>query len=79
MASQPIFPGERYITMCPGGGGYGNPLDREMAKVRRDVEDGIVTVQRAHDVYGVVLDPATLEVDQPATKKRRAELRAKQQ
>lgn len=75
---QPVFPGDRCITKCSGGGGWGNPLDRDVHKVRDDVLDGYVSLDRAHDVYGVVLDPDTLEVRKKETQQRRNELRARQ-
>jgi N-methylhydantoinase B len=46
---------ERVILSLPGGGGYGDPLERDPDLVARDVEDGLVSVERARDVYGVVL------------------------
>lgn len=75
MANAPIFPGERWITMCPGGGGYGDPLVRDVAKVHWDVVEGNITLQRARNVYGVVLHPETLEIDHVATENLRTELR----
>jgi N-methylhydantoinase B len=58
-----------------GGGGFGDPLTRDPDRVRRDVEAGYVSPERARDGYGVVLT-ATSEVDQAATRARRAELAA---
>ena len=54
-----------------GGGGYGNPLERDPEAVERDVVNGYVSVDRARDDYGVVIDPDTLKVDLEATRKRR--------
>lgn len=54
------------------GGGYGDPLEREPERVQRDVRRGYVTLERAHEEYGVVLDPHTLEVDAEATARLRA-------
>ncbi len=42
------------IFFSPGGGGYGDPLDRAPERVRRDVENGWVSVERARESYGVV-------------------------
>ncbi len=55
-----------------GGGGYGNPRLRSLEAVRRDVIDGLVSVEKARSDYGVVLDPATLEIDTGATDALRA-------
>ncbi|MBI5439860.1 MAG: hydantoinase B/oxoprolinase family protein [Deltaproteobacteria bacterium] len=74
---QPVFPGDRCLTRCAGGGGWGNPLDRAIEKVQEDAIDGYVSVERARQVYGVVLNPTTLEVQLEATRKLREELRAR--
>ncbi|MEE2840530.1 MAG: hydantoinase B/oxoprolinase family protein, partial [Acidobacteriota bacterium] len=60
-----------------GGGGVGNPLEREVGKVREDVEEGVLSLQTAREIYGVVLDATTYEVDPEATDKTRSELRHK--
>jgi N-methylhydantoinase B len=57
-----------------GGGGYGDPIDREPEAVARDVALGLVTEAPARDIYGVVLDGASLDAD--ATRRRRLEIRA---
>lgn len=64
-----------------GGGGWGSPLDRAPELVLRDVENELVSVDRAKDVYGVVLrlvdaDLNTYEVDEEATAELRRELAA---
>ena len=60
--------GDRLATVTPGGGGWGDPLDRDVEQVRRDVLEGLVSVERAREVYGVVLDAETLELDRDATR-----------
>ncbi len=77
MTNAPIFPGERYCIKGPGGGGLGHPLNRDIKKVQNDVIDGLVSIQRAREVYGVVLDPKTLEIQYEASRKLRDEMRAK--
>jgi N-methylhydantoinase B len=52
---QRIPGGEQVVLSLPGGGGYGDPLEREPDLVARDVEDGLISVERAHRIYGVVL------------------------
>lgn len=65
-----------------GGGGYGSPLDREPWRVRDDVRGRLVSRRAAEDIYGVVFGPALDgldgldEVDEEATARRRADLRA---
>ncbi|WP_118135468.1 hydantoinase B/oxoprolinase family protein [Oceanicella sp. SM1341] len=51
----------------PGGGGFGDPFDREPARVLRDVLGGMVSAAAALEDYGVVLDPQAGTVDEPAT------------
>ena len=55
-----------------GGGGYGSPLERPIETVRNDVRQGYVSVEAARELYGVVIDPETFEVDQAATARLRA-------
>ncbi|MGD8389386.1 MAG: hydantoinase B/oxoprolinase family protein [Desulfobacteraceae bacterium] len=66
-----LQPGDVVVMDAAGGGGYGNPLERDPQQVAQDVLDGYVTVERAREDYGVVLDPATLNVDEEATQKLR--------
>jgi N-methylhydantoinase B len=39
----------------PGGGGLGDPRERDPELVRQDVLDGLVSVEQARDAYGVAL------------------------
>jgi N-methylhydantoinase B len=58
-----------------GGGGWGDPLEREPERVRQDVARGFVTGRGAFEDYGVVLEAATLDIDKTATddeRRRRA-------
>ncbi|WP_395678078.1 hydantoinase B/oxoprolinase family protein [Inquilinus sp.] len=62
-----------------GGGGYGDPLDRDTRRVLNDVLERYETADRARDIYGVVFSgsgPDALRVDEAATDRRRSELRA---
>ncbi len=58
-----------------GGGGYGDPIDRDPEAVLRDVLDGLVSEPAAGDVYGVVLDIAARQVLADRTAVRRLEIR----
>ena len=58
-----------------GGGGWGDPLEREPERVLDDVLDGFVSVGAAQDSYGVVIDPDTLVIDPRATASKRQELK----
>ena len=63
------------VMRSAGGGGYGDPLTREPASVRRDVMEGFVSRASAADVYGVVLDEDDV-VDAAATEAARKGLAA---
>ena len=70
---------ERVILSLPGGGGYGDPLEREPDLVARDVRDGLVSVERARDRYGVVLvEGERCVADHEATARRRGEAKEPQ-
>jgi N-methylhydantoinase B len=58
--------GERFACVGPAGGGYGDPLRRDPARVREDVADGFVSVEAAKNDYGVVLTGPGV-VDEAAT------------
>jgi N-methylhydantoinase B len=84
-ASNPVWhtaPGATFRYQTNGGGGWGDPLERDPDKVRVDVRDEYVSVEGAYRQYGVVVvgdpanDPEGLTVDADATDRRRAELRA---
>lgn len=58
-----------------GGGGYGDPLDREPERVAQDVARGWVTSDAARALYGVVLEAGTVSVDASATEAEREAIR----
>lgn len=76
----PLERGEWIMGLDNGGGGYGDPLEREPGRVLYDVLERLETQDRARDVYGVVFsgraEDDSLAVDLAATQRRRAELRA---
>jgi N-methylhydantoinase A/oxoprolinase/acetone carboxylase beta subunit/N-methylhydantoinase B/oxoprolinase/acetone carboxylase alpha subunit len=51
-----LQPGDAFHHRQPGGGGYGDPFEREPEAVALDVLDGKVSVQAARELYGVVVD-----------------------
>jgi N-methylhydantoinase B len=69
---QQVPGGDRLIMEMPGGGGFGNPFERDAERVREDVLNELVSREAAERDYGVVLrvDGA---VDQQATRRRRKE------
>jgi N-methylhydantoinase B len=75
--NQTIHTGDAYYLRSGGGGGYGSPLDRDLAALAHDVRCGYVTQQSAEENYGAVFKDDTLEIDAEATAKKRADMRAK--
>jgi N-methylhydantoinase B len=68
-----IQPGERAANINPGGGGFGNPFERDVARVVEDVKNGLVSIEGARRDYGVVItDREALVVDDAATTAARA-------
>ncbi|RLB03257.1 MAG: hydantoinase B/oxoprolinase family protein [Deltaproteobacteria bacterium] len=64
-------PGDVMAFHSAGGGGYGDPFERDPEMVRRDVIYGYVSPERAREDYGVVIDPKTYEIDYEATERLR--------
>ena len=69
-------PGDVIVIDVAGGGGFGDPLDRDPEMVQEDVVQGYVSLEKAREDYGVVIDPATLKADLAATDELRRSLRA---
>jgi N-methylhydantoinase B len=55
------------IVRTPGGGGWGNPLDREIEKILLDVKEGYTSIEKAKSEYGVVINQTDLTIDMNAT------------
>ncbi len=77
----PILAGEKVERYFPGGGGWGDPLDRDPDKVKDDVLDEFVSREAAEREYGVVVKGAiedySIQVDYPATESLRRRLRGR--
>jgi N-methylhydantoinase B/oxoprolinase/acetone carboxylase alpha subunit len=69
-----LHAGERIVSACCGGGGYGSPDERDIARVAKDVREGWITRERAETVYGVVF-AGDGTIDGHATEQRRAQIR----
>ena len=67
--------GDRMTVEWPGAGGWGDPLHRDADRVLHDVSEGKISLQRARDKYGVVVDEVRRAVDQRATAELRQKLR----
>ena len=74
----PTTPNSLWRTRSDGGGGWGDPFDRDPTSVARDVRDGYVSVTGAERDYGVIVtgdpetDPEGVAVDVDATAACRA-------
>jgi N-methylhydantoinase B len=66
-----VAPGTLYVQQAGGGGGWGDPKKRPVAKVAEEVRDGIISIEQAREAYGVVLDEQTLELDEEETSRLR--------
>jgi N-methylhydantoinase B len=77
----PHEPGEGFEYLYGGGGGWGDPLERDPQSVLSDVLDEYVSVESARRDYGVELtgsaDRGDLAVDEGGTERLRRELRGK--
>jgi N-methylhydantoinase B len=79
-SNRPVEPGDRFTRPSSGGGGFGDPLERDPEKVREDVIDEYVSVERAERDYGVVIEPVDperceYEIDHEATERAREHIR----
>lgn len=54
-----IHEGDEIILISPGGGGYGDPFLRDPALVLKDAEDGLVSMTKVREDYGVVIEKTT--------------------
>lgn len=76
MVYEPMKPGERLVNNTGGGGGWGDPLERDPALVLADVLSDRVSVEAALRDYGVVVDVENERVDEQETARVRAERRS---
>jgi len=67
--------GDVFCHIHPGGGGWGDPLERDPAAVLKDVRNELLSATKAADDYGVIVDTARWTVDAAATAKRREDIR----
>lgn len=74
---EPLKKGDLLRVLTAGGGGWGDPLEREPERVRLDVVRRLVSPEKAADEYGVIVRERgdSWEVDVAATEQQRARLR----
>ncbi|HBY57720.1 MAG: N-methylhydantoinase B/acetone carboxylase, alpha subunit [Atribacteria bacterium 34_128] len=58
-----------------GGGGWGDPLKRDPNLVLKDYKDGLINIETAKNVYGVIIDINNLVIDIDKTNKLRAKIK----
>jgi len=66
-----LVDGDTFTILTPGGGGYGNPLDRKPESVLEDYIDEKISIEEAEEKYGVKIDPLSDEIDYKETEKIR--------
>jgi N-methylhydantoinase B len=69
---QPLEPGDVVIKLSSGGAGVGDAYERDPEAVRTDVVNEFVTVEAARRIYGVAIDPHSLEIDEEETERLRS-------
>jgi N-methylhydantoinase B len=71
-----LQPGDVVRLETPGGGGLGNPLERDPMRVLSDVRNGYVSREKAREIYGVVIEPANGDsvIDESRTRELRKAL-----
>ena len=67
--------GDILYFRAPGGGGYGDPLDRDLDYLQHDMDIGLVSTESARRDYGAAVDDATGIIDRAATEANRAKLK----
>lgn len=67
----PLAAGDAFIMRTGGGGGWGEPFERDAALVLRDVRVGLLSIEQARELYGVAIVPSTLEIDAERTARLR--------
>lgn len=70
-----LHPGDQLCEYVAGGGGYGDPLERDPDRVLGDILDRKVSPEAARTEYGVILQPTGIAVDHDATKACREAMR----
>lgn len=73
---RPVTRYDIFTALTGDGGGFGDPLRRDLSAVVEDLRNGVTTVRTARDVYCVAIDPVTFEVDPKETERLRTERRA---
>lgn len=71
-ANYPLTKGDVVTVFAGGGGGYGDPFKRDPLSVLQDARNGKISIERAADTYGVVIETNKWTVNERETEKLRA-------
>lgn len=63
LQTKELLAGTRFAIKMAGGGGYGDPFNRDPEMVLSDVLDGYVSLSGAKEDYAVAIDPSSMTVD----------------
>ena len=69
------YAGDLVRIYTAGGGGWGDPLERDIDLVEKDVRGGFVSLESARSEYGIIIDPETLKADSAGSRAFRKDLR----
>ena len=61
------------VKLSSGGAGVGKPEERDPEMVRKDVRNGLVSIQAAREIYKVAIHPETFQIDPEQTRALRAQ------
>ncbi|MEM3927153.1 MAG: hypothetical protein QXU13_06215, partial [Desulfurococcaceae archaeon] len=75
MTAEIFKKGDLVSIRTSGGGGWGDPLDRDPMLVLQDYINELITLETARDIYGVVIDPSRRTIDWEKTFELRKKLR----
>ncbi len=68
--------GDSLCLQTPGGGGFGDPLERSPVEVLEDVRLEYYSLDTAHHVYGVIIEADSLTLDETATRAKRLAMKS---
>jgi N-methylhydantoinase B len=77
-AFHPVHQGDVFQIISQGGGGFGDPFERDPEQVLRDVVDGFVSAESARMEYGVIVVEVDggVALDREATRRERSARRS---
>jgi len=75
IAARKLRSGDAIRLATGGGGGFGPPIERDPEAVQADVRNDLLTVEQAQELYAVVINRQTLDVEREATAALRARMK----